>query len=291
MPTFDTPEPISVSLELGIGDIRIDASDRTDTIVEVRPSDPTKKADVNAAEQTRVEYVRGHLLVSGPRGWRQWMSRRGESIDVRIDLPAGSAVRVDAGVAALRCIGRMGECRGKTGVGDLQLDEAGPVELRTGAGDVTIGRAVGKVDLVTGSGAVRIARVEGTAVVKNSNGDTWIGEVDGDARVSAANGTISVDRAQEGIVAKTANGDVHLGEVMRGAAVAQSAFGRVEVGIRDGVAAWLDLHTRFGNVQNDLDASERPGAGEDAVEVHASTSYGDVIIRRSLASPVGRDVS
>ena len=29
MPTFDTPEPISVSLELGVGDVRIAASDRT----------------------------------------------------------------------------------------------------------------------------------------------------------------------------------------------------------------------------------------------------------------------
>ena len=44
MPTFETPEPISVSLELGVGDVRIAASERTDTVVEVRPSDPPKNA-------------------------------------------------------------------------------------------------------------------------------------------------------------------------------------------------------------------------------------------------------
>ena len=44
MPTFDTPEPISVSLELGVGDIRIVAGDRTDTVVEVRPTDPPRRA-------------------------------------------------------------------------------------------------------------------------------------------------------------------------------------------------------------------------------------------------------
>jgi hypothetical protein len=54
MPTFDTPEPISVSLEIGVGDIQIAASDRADTVVEVRPTDPRKAADVQAAEQTRV---------------------------------------------------------------------------------------------------------------------------------------------------------------------------------------------------------------------------------------------
>ena len=70
MTTFDTPDPISVDVELGVGDLRIEASDRTETTVEVRPSDPDNKADVTAAEQTHVEYANGHLLVKAPSGWR-----------------------------------------------------------------------------------------------------------------------------------------------------------------------------------------------------------------------------
>ena len=91
MKTFDTPAPITVSLELGVGDVQIDASDRTDTTVEVRPSDPLKKADVAAAEQTQVEFGNGRLLIQAPKGgWRQWVSwRNGESVDVRIGLPLG----------------------------------------------------------------------------------------------------------------------------------------------------------------------------------------------------------
>ncbi len=90
-------------------------------------------------------------------------------------------------------------------------------------------------------------------------------------------------------MAKTANGDVRLGEVAGGAVVAQSAFGDVEVGVRDGVAAWLDLETKFGTVHNDLDATERPEPAEDAVEVRARTSMGDITVHRSLASAAGRD--
>jgi hypothetical protein len=291
MPTFDTTEPISVDVELGVGDIRIEASDRADTIVEVRPSDPTKKVDVVAADQTRVEYANGHLSVKAPSGWRQWLPRRSESIDVEIHLPVGSRVHAEAGVAAFRCGGRIGECRCKVGVGDVQLNEAGPVDLKTGAGDVTIERAVGRSEIVAGSGDVRIGSVDGAGIVKNSNGDTWIGEVTGEARVSAANGKISIDRAHEGIVAKTARGDVRLSEVARGVAVAQSAFGEIEIGVRDGVAAWLDLHTRFGEVRNDLDASEGPGASEDNVEVRAMTSCGNIAIHRSFASRAGSDAS
>jgi hypothetical protein len=291
MPTFDTPEPITVTVELGVGDLRIVASDRTDTMVDVRPTDPAKKADVTAAEQTRVEYAGGGLLIKAPKNWRQYSFRRGggESVDVQVELPAGSQLRGETGVAALRCQGRLGECRYRTGVGDIQLDQAGAVQLRTGVGDLIVERAGGDAEVTTGSGSVRIGRVDGAAVVKNSNGDTWIGEVTGDLRVNAANGRISVDRARETVAAKSANGDVRLGEVAHGAVLAQTAFGKVDIGIRDGVAAWLDLDTRFGNVRNDLDTADRPGAGEDTVEVRARTSFGDITIQRSSTNDPGKD--
>ena len=290
MPTFDTPEPISVTVDFGVGDLRIVASDRTDTMVEVRPSDPAKKADVTAAEQTRVEYAGGRLLIKAPKSWKAYTPRGGgESVDVQVELPAGSQLRGETGVAALRCQGRLGECRYKTGIGDIQLDQAGAVQLRTGVGDITVERADGDAELRTGSGSVRIDRVDGAAVVKNSNGDTWIGEVTGDLRVNAANGRISVDRARETVAAKSANGDVRLGEVAHGTVVAHTALGKVEIGIRDGSAAWLDLNTRFGTVRNNLDAAERPGPGEDAVEVRARTAFGDITIHRSSANDPGKD--
>jgi hypothetical protein len=289
MPTFDTPEPISVTLELGVGDLRIVASDRADTIVDVQPSDPTRESDVARARQTRVEYTNGSLLVRPPKGWRYWAPWSGQgSINVRIDVPAGSQVRGRAGVATLHCTGRIGECRYTTGVGDIVLEHAGPVELDSGAGDVIVDVATGRVDVKT-AGAVRIGRLDGPAVVKNRNGDTWIGEVTGDARVNASNGDISIDLPHATVAAKTANGDIRLGEVTHGAVVAQSAFGAVEVGVRDGVAAWLDLETKFGTVKNDLEAAERPEPGEDSVEVQARTSMGDIAIHRSLSSVTGRD--
>jgi hypothetical protein len=289
MQTFDTPEPISVTLEVGVGDVRVAASDRADTVVEVRPSDPNKKGDVTAAEQTRVEYAGGRLLIKVPKGWRQWTSRGGESIDVEIELPTGSQLRGGVGVASLHGSGRLGACHYRSGVGDIRLEDAGPIELKTGVGDITVDRAVGHVEITTGSGVVEIGGVEGTAVIKNSNGDTRIDEVTGDVRVSAANGTISIGRAHATVAAKTAFGDVRLGDVAGGSVLAQSGYGAVEVGIRDGVPAWLDLDTRFGNVQNDLDATERPAQGEDAVEVHARTSFGDISIHRSLVSDAGKD--
>lgn len=288
MPTFDTPEPIAVTLDVGVGDIRVVAGDRTDTVVDVRPSDPAKRADVTAAEQTRVEYSSGRLLIQAQKGWR-WSFRSGrESIDVQIELPSGSQVNGEAGVAALHCTGHIGGCRFQTGVGDIQLDQAGPLELKAGAGDITVGYVVGDAEVST-AGAVGIGSVEGAAVIKNSNGDTWIGEVTGDVRVKAANGRITIDRARGAATVKTANGDLRLGEVERGAVLAESANGKIDVGIRDGAAAWLDLKTGFGNVHNELQAADRPDPDEEAVDVRARTAYGDITIRRSLPNDARRD--
>ena len=265
MPTFDTPEPISVNLEICVGDLRVVASDRADTVVDVQPSDPAKQSDVTAAEQTRVSYANGALQIKAPKGWRRYSFRGGhESIEVRIDLPTGSLLRGEAGVAGLQASGTLGECR-----------------YRTGAGDVAVEHVAGAVELTTGTGAVRMDRIDGSATIRNSNGDTWIGEVVGDLKVKAANGKIAVDMAHAAVTAKTANGDVHLGGVEHGAVVAETACGRVDVAVRAGVAAWLDLHTGFGHVHNLLEASRQPEPSEDTVEVRARSSFGDITVRRT----------
>jgi hypothetical protein len=290
MPTFVTPGPISVAVELGVGDIQIMASHRADTIAEVRPTDGAKRSDAAAAARTRVEYAGGILTIKAPRGWRQYSFRGGgDSVDVLVELPAGSSVRGEAGVAGFRCTGRLGDCRYNTGVGDIRVEQAGPVQLKTGAGDLTVHRATGRAELATGTGDVQVGTVDGTAVIRNSNGDISIGEISGDLQANAANGRISVDKAHGPVAAKTANGDVRLGEVASGVVVAETGCGRLDVGVRDGVAAWLDLDTHWGQVHNGLDDAGPPGPGDDAVEVRARTGYGDITVRRSVADEWAED--
>jgi hypothetical protein len=289
MPTFDTPEPISVSMEIrGFGDIRIVAADRADTEVEVRPRDSGKRPDVNGAAQTRVEYQSGRLTIRGPRASWQYLPLGGgaECIDVRIELPSGSSLEAEVGAGAVHCSGRLGECRVKFGVGEIQIDQAGPVRLGTGMGDVTLGRADGEATIRTGTGTIRIDSIAGAAEIRNSNGDTWIGEVTGDLLTRASNGSISVDRADASVTAKTACGSVRLCEVARGSVIADSGAGRLEVGVRAGVAAWLDLDARHGRVQSELDAASPPTPGEKRVEIRAHTGYGDIAVRR-IAPPAG----
>jgi Toastrack DUF4097 len=280
MPTFDTPEPITATIDLAMGDVRISADDAGATVVQVHPSDASNEEDVKVAELTRVEYANERLLVKAPK-LRSWASRsRGGSIDVTIALPAGSHVHGTIGLGDFQCDGRLGDCRIKTGVGRISLGQADTLDLKTGAGDISVDRATGRAEVTASSGDVRVRELDRSAVIKNSNGDTWVGVAGGDVRLNAANGSIAVDLAQASVGAKSANGDVRLGEVVRGSVVLATKIGDLEVGVRDGTAAWLDVSSRFGRVHNSLDAADAPEPSAETVEVRARTSVGEVVIRR-----------
>ena len=280
MPTFDTPAPITATVEFVVGDLRITTADRADTVVEVRPSDPGTDQDVRAAEQTRVEYADNRLLVKAPKQRGLGLFGKPGSVDIEIRLPDGSHLQADAAVAAFHGAGTLGTCRIRTGVGDISLERTGPLDVKTGTGAVAVDGVTGDALLTTGSGELRLGRVDGEATVKNSNGDSRIGAVTGDLKVNAGNGDILVDHAGAGVTASDSNGNIRIREVTRGSVSLKTSMGELEVGIPAGTLAHLDLHTQFGNVSNRLDAAAAPPAGEQAVDVRARTSYGDIIIRR-----------
>src|SRR4051794_20480805 len=161
MPCFDTPEPIAVQVEIGVGDIQIVAGQRDDTVVEIRPSRDDNRNDVAAAEKTRVAYAGGRLLVKGPKNWRG-LGPFGDSgsVDVTIEVPAGSQVTADAAMGPVRTLGPLGDCKVGTGMGDIALDEGATIQLRSGMGDISVERALGSSEIKTGSGTVRIAHAD-----------------------------------------------------------------------------------------------------------------------------------
>ncbi|MDA3625352.1 DUF4097 family beta strand repeat-containing protein [Saccharopolyspora oryzae] len=282
MPEFDTPEPISAAIELALGDVRIIASDRATTVVEVRPTDSSASLDVTTAEQVRVTCSRGNLRIKGPKGWAPF--NKVGSVDVVVELPAGSQVRAESAAVGFRSEGDLGECRFKTATGDLQLDRTDALSLSTAAGDVVVEHVAGRAEINTHSGSVRLTEVGGSASIKNSNGATWVGRIAGDLRVVAANGHVSVDAAEASLEVKNANGNIRVGEVVRGTASLVTAMGDVEVGVREGTSAWLDARSSFGRLDNSLTAADGPAAPDEKVELRVRTSFGDIAVRRSGAA-------
>jgi DUF4097 and DUF4098 domain-containing protein YvlB len=281
MPTFPTPDPVHILLDVAAGDVRITAGDQPDTTVEVAPRDPSRSADVRAAEQTRVELTDGRLVVRTPR---QITLSRGGVIDVTIAAPTGSRVDGHTGAGDLEADGRLGDVSFRSGAGHIRLASAGALKLTAGAGDVSVQHASGDANVSTGSGSVRIGGIERRGTIKSGNGLTAIGAADGDLRVVTANGDIAVEHAGASLVAKTANGNVRVGEAVRGSVELSTAAGNIEVGIAEGTAARLDVRTHFGNVDQQLQAAGGPPANGEQVTVRGRTSFGDITIARAVGA-------
>lgn len=219
MPTYDTPAPISATVDIILGDIRFVASDRADTVVEVRPIDPSRPLDIAAAEAVIIEFTGDKLLVKHPK-LRKTFTKRYGSVSVLVELPTGSDVRGDTAQGEYVVQGAVGSCRLTTAIGGIRVGQAADVRLRTTGGKVIVDHVAGRAD-VRGNGDVRVRRIDGDAEVTSIGGDISVGEFGGDTADLSA------------------------------------AIGAVEVGVAEGTAVRLDAKATTGRVRNQLTAPDR----------------------------------
>jgi hypothetical protein len=249
MPTFNTPEPITARIETAAGDVRLSATDRDDTVVEVRPCNESRAADVHAAERTRIDFAHGTLTVSVGR-WGPFGARTG-AVEVAVELPSRSRLDVSVASAQVRADGEYADCR-----------------------------------LASASGNLAVDRTNGDGSVSTASGDVSISALNGDLTFQAASGRLTVERLHGTLKTRTASGSVAVATAVHGEISAQTASGEVEVGVAPGTAARLDIVTGSGSVTSELQPSDGPADGDDTLLVHVRTGSGDVAVRRSAASSV-----
>ncbi|MEU6273233.1 DUF4097 family beta strand repeat-containing protein [Streptomyces populi] len=183
MQKFDTPAPVSAVLDIPAGRIRFIAADRTDTTVEVLPADRSRNRDVKAAGQVRVAYADGVLRVEAPAVRNRILGPSG-SVEVTVQLPAGSRVEAKAAAAEFRGVGRLGDVVFEGGHRSVKLDEADSVRLTGLDADVTVGRLNGSAEISTQKGDLNIIEAaHGTLTLSTQMGDITVGAAPG---VSAA---------------------------------------------------------------------------------------------------------
>jgi DUF4097 and DUF4098 domain-containing protein YvlB len=207
MQKFDTPTPISAVLDIPAGRVQFIAADRADTTVEVLPANASKGRDVKMAEQTKVEYADGVLRIE-TSAKNQYLGPSG-SIEVTVQLPAGSRVEAKAASAEFRAVGRLGDVAFEGAYGQIKLDEAASVRLTAIDGDVEVGRLGGPAEISTARGDIRIAEaVRGTVVLRTLSGDISVGAAAGvSAALDAGTGYGRISNALKND--GTANLDIH----------------------------------------------------------------------------------
>ncbi|MGW5472596.1 DUF4097 family beta strand repeat-containing protein [Streptomyces chartreusis] len=174
-----TPAPISAVLNIPAGRIQIIAADRTDTTVEIRPADPSKSRDTKTAEQTETTYTDGTLRIHAPEPDNQLLGPTG-SVEITIQLPAGSRIEAKTAAAELRAVGRLGDITFDGAYHQTKIDEAAGVRLTATDSDIEIGRLTGPAQITTARGAIRITEaVTGTLELRTQSGDITVGAATG----------------------------------------------------------------------------------------------------------------
>ena len=217
MHKFQTPSPVTVVLDIPAGQVRLVASERTDTTVEVLPSEASKRRDAKAAQQTTVEFGEGVLRIATADPSKILGSSG--SLDVTIALPAGSRIEGKAGGAELYSTGRLGEVAFDGGYRTVELDEVGSARIKMHMGDVSIAKLTGPAQLRNGKGDITVAEaVAGAVDLRTDMGDLKIAAapgVSGTLDASSAYGRITnALKNSEGagaglnIKATTSHGDI-----------------------------------------------------------------------------------
>ncbi|MFB6931451.1 DUF4097 family beta strand repeat-containing protein [Streptomyces chartreusis] len=216
MQKFHTPAPISAVLNIPAGRVQIIAADRTDTTVEIRPANPSKNRDTKTAEQTEITYTDGILRIHTPEPDNQLLGHPG-SVEITIQLPAGSHIGAKTAATELRGVGRLGDITFDGAYRHTKIDEAAGVRLTATDSHIEIGRLTGPAHITTARGTIRITEaVTGTLELRTQSGDITVGAATGTSATldaSTGYGRINNTLKNDGnpalhIHATTSHGDI-----------------------------------------------------------------------------------
>lgn len=278
MHTFETPEPISLTVRSGAGHVTVSAEVTARTTVELIP---LNAAGQDAVAEARVEQ-RGHsVVVDLPRN-RSGLFRPHPEVGITISCPSGSTVEVRTDSADVRTTGPLTDAVVNTGSGQVAVEHVtGSARLKSGSGTVSAGQVGQTLVVSTGSGDITVDQSGRTAVLTVGSGDISIGDVAGEVVTKSGSGDVAVDRLGGTLVTKSGSGDLVVRRAANGSVKATGASGSISIGIDQGTAAWLDVSTLSGRLSQELDESDAPGEEQRRVEITAHTVSGNLRVHRS----------
>src|SRR3954447_4059309 len=121
---FETPEPISLFVEIGKGRVRVHATTTDTTEVEIEGQE---------ADEVEVVLEGDDLRIIGPKRGGGFFGKD-HDLDVEVTLPTDSRLSVKTGSADIEVDGQVAEARLKTGSGDVTCDTfSGTASIDTGS--------------------------------------------------------------------------------------------------------------------------------------------------------------
>ncbi len=246
--TFITTQPVDLVVEIQSGSLTLGAAETTETVVGVEGA---------GAEDVEVTQDGGAVWVRAPQG-RDGLFRRTPSLDVTVELPAGSRATLRAGSADICVHGPIG-----------------PLHARTGSGDITVDGVGEAASLVTGSGTVRVERATAALDIVSGSGDVVIGEALAGLRVKLGSGALKAGSTGGAVSASTGSGDIRIDTLTCGEARLRTGSGDAWVGVPAGLPVWADVQAQ-GGVTSTLTSRGAPEQGQPYLSLRARVRSGTV---------------
>jgi hypothetical protein len=281
MPSFPVSGPAFLRVEVQMGRVEVIAEPRDDVDVHIAPANPNRSGDRSAAESVRVTRTGSEVSVVGP--FRLNIFGPGDSVDVVVRVPPTSDVSVSLKYGAVHLAGTLGTTRLALDYGDASIARVGRADLGLGHGELRVEHISGDADITIKSGRARIGHVAGALRLKGSDAGIDVGTIEGVADIATSTGVVQLGDPGPALTVRSAYGPVRINELVRGTARIEGSYGALSIGVRRGTAVWLDASSRHGVVRNELAADLGPSDGEDTIEVHARTGYGDITLHRSTS--------
>lgn len=262
--TFPISGGINLLARLGHGSINVHC---VDELTEARVD---LAGGGTVLERTTVEMQGPTLTIGTPRqggladlfgSWRRNLER----LDVVVQVPTGTAVKIITFTADITVEGR-----------------CGGADLASGHATVRLGEVGGDLLVRSGSSSVTAGRVAGNATIRTGNGDVRIGEIRGDVQSMCGSGRLDVGLARGSVRLRSGSGEVSVGAAF-GDVDLGSGSGSMSIGLPEGVRARLDVTAGSGQVLSELPITDRADRSGPAISVRARTGSGDVRLFRAVA--------
>jgi DUF4097 and DUF4098 domain-containing protein YvlB len=173
--------------------------------------------------------------------------------EVEIDCAPGTDVRIASKSGRVTLRGLLGRVFAASRSGDVSIENAESVDVRTASARVEVGCCAGSCEVVGHSGRITIGSA-GTAIVSTASGDA------------------SIDSAVDATV-RSASGGVKIGVQPDGTIDVCTLSGSVKVALAEGSNPVATLHSKSGQVRH-----REPPAGHTAGGLTVRTMSGSITV-------------
>jgi hypothetical protein len=263
--TFALPGPINLQARVGRGSLTVNA---IDDLAEARVV-ITPRADGSDISDRYVVALADHTLtVMSPREGGVFdlpiFGRSKDAVDVVVDVPSGTALRLSTFSADVRVHGR-----------------AGGADIAAGSADIAVDHVGGDLRVRYGSGTCRVRTVSGDVESRSGSGDAEFGTVAGSLRAGCGSGELRADSVGGDVRFRSGSGGAALGAVHRDVDLA-SGSGAMAIGIPAGRSAQLNITTGSGEVTSELPIEGVATSKSRPVSIRVRTGSGDIRLFRAV---------